>query len=412
MNCQNCGEPLEHGTLFCENCGARVLKGGAASASSRSQQAKKKKKRRANALFILFAVLGSAAIITLAIAVVSVIRTASQTSDTQQLESGEAETALTAPGEFASAEEQTAYWQSVYRSYLEQLITERMNQGGDVPALRFTLLDINNDGTPELVDCFTNGEDSDPYFVSVYYIDGGAVRLLGRADVNLYVRPGFYAFNDKTLGTVCYISGLDSSTSNGSKQDYSIWGCQSNGELYFERLFFQQSSSDRNQLLELADSDSIYYDSETGLYTICVYQGAFVAPDALEDAMEPFLNQLDRLTEQVSWFQDGSEDGSYPSRYLEFISGGMSAVSAADELIDIIFQSYAPASSESGESTEVSPSDQSIYWTASDEYYHADPDCALIFNIDPDQLYCGTVEDAIAAGHTKACPYCAGGAIR
>ncbi len=409
MNCQNCGEPLEHGSLFCENCGARVSKGAAASAGNRSQWSKKKKKKQANALFILFAVLGLTAIIVLVITVVSTIRTASLKSDSQQIESDDTETALTAPGEFASAEEQTAYWQSIYRSYLEQLITERMSMGGDVPALRFTLLDMNNDGMPELVDCFANDDDSDPYFLSVYYIDGGAVRLLGEADVCLDGTPMFYAFDDKTLDTVCYIGGLDYSISTESKQDYSIWGCQSNGELYFERLFFQQSSSDRNQLLELADSDSIYYDSETGLYTISVYQGAFVTPDVLEDAMEAFANQLERHMEQVGWFQDGSEDGSYPSRYLEFISGGMSAVSAADELIDSIFKIYSETASGTGASTESSTSNSSVYWSATDEYYHLDPDCVLIFNIDSDQLFCGTVDDAIAAGHSNACPYCAGG---
>ena len=355
MTCKNCGEPLEHGTLFCENCGARVSKSTATSASNRYHQVKKNKKRRSNALLILFPVLGLAAIITLVIAIIFIIRNVPQKSDTQQLESGEAETALTAPGEFASAEEQTAYWQSVYRSYLEQLITERMNPGSDVPALRFALVDINNDGTPELVDCFANYEDSDPYYLSVYYIDGGAVRLLGRADVDLNDRPGFYAFEDKTLGTVCYIGGLEVNISSESMQDYSIWGCQSSGELYFERLFFQQISSDRNQLLELADSDSIYYDSETGLYSISVYQGAFVASDVLENAMENFANQHERLTEQVSWFQDGSEDGSYPSRYLEFISSGMSAVSAADELIDSIFQTYSAATNDTGDDKAVSP---------------------------------------------------------
>lgn len=353
MNCQNCGEPLEHGTLFCESCGVRIAKSSTLLPAHTSSR--RKKKKRLTRLGILFVMLGSAAVIAMVFAVVSIIRTATIKSDPQQINSSDVETSSSVPGGGGSAEEQTAYWQSVYRSYLEQLITERMNQGIDLPALRFTLLDINNDGVPELVDCFANDEDSEPYFLSVYYIDGGAVRLLGRADVDLYVRPGFYAFEDKTLGTVCYIGGLEVNISSESMQDYSIWGCQSNGELYFERLFFQQSSSDRNQLLELADSDSIYYDSETGLYTISVYQGAFVTPDALEDTMENFANQHERLTEQVSWFQDGSEDGSYPSRYLEFISSGMSAVSAADELIHIIFQTYSAAANDTGEDITVSP---------------------------------------------------------
>ena len=353
MNCQNCGEPLEHGTLFCESCGARIAKSSTLLPAHTSSR--KKKKKRLTRLGILFVILGSAAVIALIFAVVSIIRTASHKSDSTQIESSGAEAAFSTPGEFASVEEQTTYWHSIYRSYLEQLIPERMSESSNAHVLRFALLDLNGDGTPELFDCFSDGEASDPYSLNVYYIDGGAIRLLGTAGVCLDGAPMVYAYDDPTIGEVSYISGCDVAISGESRRDYCIWGRQSNGALFFERLFFQQSSSDRNRLLELADSASIYYDSETGLYTISVYQGTFVTPDVLEDAMNAFGNSFQRIPQEIDWFQDGSEDGSYPSHYSELSSANMSAISAADELIDNIFQTYNDAANDTRDGITVSP---------------------------------------------------------
>ncbi len=407
MNCQNCGEPLEQGTYFCESCGARVSK--SSTLLPAHTNSRRKKKKRLTRLGILFAVLGSAAVIALIFAIVSIIQTASLKSDSAQIEFNDAEAAFSTYDAFASVEEQTTYWQSVYRSYLEQFIPERMGKGSNAHVLRFALLDLNCDGTPELFDCFANDVENNLYSLNVYYIDGGAIRLLGTADVSLDGSPMFAAFDDSMGKVAGYLSGCDVSVSGNSRQEYCLWGCQSNGELYLERLFFQQSCSDRNRLLEVADSDSIYYDSETELYTISVYDGTFVTPDELANAMEVFRNEHQMLQQEIGWFQDGSEDGSYPSLYSDFISGGMSAISASDELIDNIFQTYAPTSSDSGESTEVSPSNTSVYWSETDEYYHFDRNCPLVIDVDGDQLACGTVEDAIVAGHIKACPYCAGG---
>ncbi len=297
MNCKNCGEPLEHGTLFCENCGARAYPNAAhasdeASAErlipSRGKTRKAEQirtKKRLKRLIILFCAVSGVSLLAILFIVFRQFILPGKASA-----AASSQTASVAAMSFASPDEQTAYWQSAYTPFLEQLVSKK-----SAGTLCASMIDINFDGIPELFDLnqtYDAAQDFEYFYIDVYYLNGSAVEQLGSAAIypfNDEFMPLLFCF-DYTNQRYCFLSYAQYESGSLLEENITEWGSLENGSLACKIQYAVHGRSSADQFDSSLPKDAVFYQPENSMYYIASFQNKYLRSSVLVDEYKQYLS--------------------------------------------------------------------------------------------------------------------------
>jgi len=288
---------LEHGTLFCENCGARTHPNATQASTEASAErltATREKKRKAEQvrtkkrlkrLIILFCAVSGVSLLAI---LFIVFRQFILPGKTNAAASSQAASATAAS--FSSSDEQAAYWQSAYTPFLEQLVSQK-----SAGTLCASMIDINFDGIPELFDLnqtYDAAQDFEYFYIEVYYLNGSAVEQLGSAVTNPFnddFMPLIFGF-DYTNQRFCFSSYAHYESGSLLEENITEWGSLENGSLACKIQYALHGRSNADQFDSSLPKDAVFYQPENSMYYIVSFQNKYLRSTALVDEYRQYLS--------------------------------------------------------------------------------------------------------------------------
>ena len=338
MICPQCGSELKQGAVFCDNCGTRI-KPHSINAGSFKKGHKTVSPRRRIRVAILVLGIFSIACLVAGLTLFFIYRPDKVGLD----DSGnDTSTAINAKETY----DQESDWQAVYQSFLEQLIPERMNSDDFDLGVKMTLVDLNFDGIPELLDYYYADNESDDRKLTVYYIDGGCTHILGSASIDGDLdssKPGFALYRDTVKDDLYFVSIGEFGTEYYCGEEICLWGSKKSPIPYYECMFLQQSCEKREDLLQYSDEAFIQYNASQNAFVSYAFQNDYISEGEYANAENMFWSILDAQDWTVQWYADGYESlTSAGSLYRQCISDGKTDQEAADAVFEQILLTYVP----------------------------------------------------------------------
>lgn len=330
MVCPKCGARIEDGSLFCDECGGKLIRRSPLNEKKeKSAQPAKKRGKKRNTTRILFLVGTMFVIAAMVIGIVVILKNR-KANDASE---------YAGTTDYVDTE---ATWQEIYTSYLALLVPDRMSTEGWI---KMTLIDLNFDGTPELLDYRQVEDVLGEKYVDIHYIDSGCPRLLGSLPVSSSGDVSLYICKDNQTGNRFFLDVFERRYADFSEDEYRLLGGEGSEAPYLESLFLMQSSANEAVLLNYVPQSAIQYEQDTAYYYAYSCEREYVSQDTFSSALIAFKGGVEMTWWELNCFCDGqannveAQQASYYSRMLQ---EGSSEEEAAVEIAKQVFNTYTP----------------------------------------------------------------------
>ena len=225
-------------------------------------------------------------------------------------------------------------WRSLYAEQLEYLIYQTMEGSEFMPILTFLLVDVDNNGVPELLHLSYIDNVATDNCLTVYYISGNCLQSTTTFPCGM---PMDYAYQPMPIdkyrspetGNMVYL--VEGEWGTRADSYYSIYLCDAAAGVFFEPLLEGFSSTDAETLLPQADYDyaNVYPDVVyEDCYAVYRYKGNIISGDDFE-YFRSYINENYTIMDwDPIWFDEGALS-NLENTYGDSMNSGMSAEEAA-----------------------------------------------------------------------------------